>query len=127
MKLFLSFSKEALLENSRAFKALVQRVDPKRFTEQLNNLLSEMADFSSPKWLRITGAKIGGVLCAMGFPLSGVVFDKIRLLCQDQDKEVRVYMISHVMAKLFKGIDNELCQTVLAQKVSIFLKRDFLW
>jgi hypothetical protein len=117
-----SYSKPGLQQWVKTFKILGKRVRTEKHAVKMNQSLGTMVESTSATTVKIVGAKIAGSLCLNGFPLSGVVFDKLRLLCQDTDKEVQVVMIKSVMKKLFRGIKNELCETILAKKVVFFGK-----
>lgn len=113
-----SYSKLALQQWVKTFKALGKHVKTEKYSAKMNQIIGTMTESTSATTVRVVGAKIAGNLCLHGFPLSGVIFDKLRLLCQDQDKEVQFVMIKNVMKKLIRGIKNELCETILAKKVN---------
>lgn len=117
MSMCTSCSKAGLQQWVKTFKALSKHAKTEKHVSKMNQNLSSMVESTSASTVKIVGAKIAGNLCLNGFPLAGVVFDKLRLLCQDTDKEVQVAMIKSVTKKLLRGIKNELCETILSKKV----------
>ena len=77
-----------------------------------------LSENSQPMQSRYAAAKQIGIMAErVKDKINGQIFDRARQLCQDYESEVRLLQADEVIQKIYRSINNDICENILLEKV----------
>ena len=81
-------------------------------------LVVGQSENSQPMQSRYAAGKLIGVMAErVKDKINGLIFDRARQLCQDYESDVRLQLADEVILKIYKSINNDICENILLEKV----------
>lgn len=83
-----------------------------------SDLVVGLSENSQPMQSRYAAAKLIGIMAErIKDKINGQIFDRARQLCQDYESEVRLLLADEVILKIYRSINNDICENILIEKV----------
>lgn len=77
-----------------------------------------LSENSQPMQSRYAAAKQIGIMAErVKDKINGQIFDRARQLCQDYESEVRLLQADEVIQKIYRSINNDICENILLEKI----------